>query len=126
MWSFVLSALAAELALLVVLLVAAVLVNRVFLARDHAAGRAARFATPTLLGWAADGELQLMALALRTLPPREALAQLAVLTATRLPPESAAELGALLGDAPWARDAMRGSRSWRWTRRLEAAHLLPA
>lgn len=125
MWSFVLAALAATFAFLVSVLAVALLANRARLARGGAAARATALAGPTLQSWAADGAVDEIARALRALPPREALAQLAVLTATRLPHEAAAALGALVVDEPWARDAMRGSRSLRWTRRLEAARLLP-
>jgi HEAT repeat protein len=125
-WSVVLAALAAELALLVVLLAAAVVINRVFLGRDARAGRAGRAAAPTLHAWTAEGSLELVAAALRALPPADARAQLAVLTTTRLPAASAAALGALVRGEPWARAALAGARSRRWTRRLEAARLLPA
>lgn len=126
--SFVLIVVALSQAVFFVLLVFLLFVNRARrLRRARRAAIAERNIAAPLQRWALGlGEVGEVQAALRSLPPADALEQMTLAVASKVPLERLAELSHSLRDEPWVRAALEQSSSRWWWRRLDAARLLNA
>ena len=125
---FLVAVVAAVDGVLVLLIVALLIANRVRqnFRNELANVAATRVAEPMrrwLVGMASADDV---ALALRRIDPGTALDELLRVVASRVPSARLDELAAALHDEPWVQGVMQGERSRLWWRRLDAARILSA
>lgn len=109
-----------------VMLVAFLMVRRVYdLARRAAfsSGRAA-LVEPVRNWLVADGSVSPVVNGIAALPAAAVVGYTSYFVRGTVPPEKRDELAAALRDAPWVRRSIAGARSRRWWRRIEAARTI--